>query len=475
MNPDNKTLKILDELESLAEKDLNPQSGKLFSHIYDHGIPELKRLTIDAYLKYIDKTMLDFTVYPSILKMETDIVKFANKIFHNQEGVGNYTYGGTESIILAMKACREYFREKYGKTFIPKAVLPATAHPAFYKAALYLGYKVKVITDLGNDYVANADALNEVLDEDTVFVAASAPSYPYGTMDDIKGFSEIAQDKKLWLHVDACIGGFVLPFIERLGHRIDPFDFRLEGVTSLSADLHKYGYAPKGASLILYRDPEYRLGQIYVHSKWPGYPLVNTTVLSSRGAGPLAASWAIIKYLGIEGFTDLTRRIVSAKNKIINGLKKLNLDILGRPVSSIVAFTTWDYKVFQICDHMKKRGWYIQAQPGSKKLGFPPSIHLTIAPIHDAYAQEFLDNLAEVVHGLESIEIDVGNILSALGITEESRPSDLKKKIDFIIDLLGIDKDTVSGEMSLINILIHEIEPDIVEYLLANIINRLFT
>ncbi len=475
MNTDNYIKRILDELESLAENDLDPKSGRLFSHIYSHGIGELDELAREAYLRYMDKTMLDFTVYPSILKMEMDLVKFANQIFNNENGVGNYTYGGTESIMLAMKACREYYRDKYGKSFIPKAVLPATAHPAFYKAALYLGYKVKVATKLGDGYTAEADVINEMLDRDTVFIAGSAPSYPYGNMDDIKGMSDLAQDNNIWLHVDACIGGFVLPFIERLGYRVDPFDFRLEGVTSLSADLHKYGYAPKGASLILYRDPEYRIGQIYVCSRWPGYPLVNTTVLSSRSAGPLAASWAIVRYLGMDGYTRLTSRIISAKRKIIKGLEELGLDIIGEPVSSIVAFTTWDYRVFQLCDEMKKRGWYIQAQPGSRKLGFPPSIHLTIAPVHDDIAEEFIEALGIVMDELEAEELDIENIVSAIGITDDTKPSDLKDKLGLIIELLGIDKESISGEMRLINTLMHEIKPEIVEYFLVNIVNRLFT
>lgn len=466
---------ILKELASMSRQDLDPLSGRLFSHIYDHGMDELRELTRKAYLMYIDKTMLDFTVYPSILRMEMDLVKFGNDIFHNEGGVGNFTYGGTESIMVAMKACREYYKEKYGSGFVPEVVLPSTAHPAFYKGALYLGYKVRVVHNIGEDYEAKADEVNEALTRNTVMIVGSAPNYPFGTMDDIKGFSDLAIDKKLWLHVDACIGGFVLPFIEKLGNDVPPYDFRLDGVTSLSADLHKYGYAPKGASLILYRDSEYRIGQIYVNSSWPGYPLVNTTVLSSRGAGPLAASWAIVKYLGVEGFTELTSKIVSAREKIIRGLRKMNLDIIGRPVSSIVAFTTWDYRVFQICDLMKRRGWYIQAQPGSKKLGFPPSIHLTITPVHDDNTDEFLETLDRVINELEPGEIDIQNILSALGITEDTKPSDLKDKLELIIEMLGIDRESISGELRLINILMNELPPNIVEYLLIHIINQLFT
>ena len=470
----NRAESVLKELKELASNDLDPESGKLFSHIYDHGDPVLKELIQKAYQLYMNKTMLDFTVYPSILKMEMDLVKFGNKIFHNEGGVGNFTYGGTESIIVMMKACREYYRRIRGKDFVPEMIIPSTGHPAFFKGALYLGYKIKVIQDMDEDYSAKADALNELISKDTALIVGSAPNYPYGTIDDIEGFSDIAKEKDIWLHVDACIGGFVLPFIERLGHKTPLFDFRLEGVTSLSADLHKYGYAPKGASLILYRDKEHRFGQIYVHSSWPGYPLVNTTVLSSRSAGPLAASWAIVKYLGIEGYKELTDNILTAKRIIMGGLRKLGLDIIGNPVSSIVAFTTWDHRVFQICDMMKKKGWYIQAQPGSKKLEFPPSIHLTISPIHHKYAEQFIEILKETLDEIKPMEINVENIMYALGLEAGLDTSLLGNKMDLIIEMLGIDKESISGELSMINILMHELPPEIVEFLLAHIINRLF-
>ena len=194
--------------------------------------------------------------------------------------------------------------------------------------AFLLGYRVRVAPIDRVDYSVDIDELNGLIGGSTVMLVGSAPNYPYGTMDNIEVLSELALDNGLWLHVDACICGFTLPFQRLLGEEIPSYDFELDGVYSLSADLHKYGYAPKGASLILYRDRGLRVHQIYVNTGWPGYPLVNTTILSSRSAGSLAASWAIINYLGIDGYKRLTRRIMNARDRLVKGLGRLGFRVM---------------------------------------------------------------------------------------------------------------------------------------------------
>lgn len=453
---------ILKRLDELSSNDLDPEGGKLFSHIYDPGLDELKELSRRAYLKYLDKTMLNFTIYPSILKMEWEVVSIVKSLFNGgKESIGNYTYGGTESIFLALKTARDYMKEKKNVSK-PNIVVPYTGHPSFIKSAQYLGLEVR-LASLTEEYTVDVDDMKEKIDGDTVAIVGSAPSYPYGTMDDIVALSDLALEEDVWLHVDACIGGFVLPFLKELGEDIPPFDFTLEGVKSISVDLHKYGYSPKGGSIILYRSRELRLHQIYVNASWPGYPLVNTTVLSSRSAGPLAAAYATLKYLGYEGYLNLTRKILDARKTIVEGLRDIGFKILGKPVSSIVAFTSDDIDLFILAERMKEWGWYLQLQPGSAELGFPTSIHLTISPIHSETAGEFIERLRTVTEDpkVRGYRPEIPEEILSM--------DDLSKLMDF----LGL-KDLSFSRMDLVNRLIHMLPPYEVERVFRAVVNELF-
>jgi len=467
---------ILKKLMEYSKMDLNPRGGRLFAHFYETGIDELYEVSKEAFKMYIDKTMLNFTVYPSVLELENQVVSMVASLFHaSKDVVGSFTYGGTESIFIAMKAARDYFYSVEGRVNTPEVIIPATGHPAFYKSAHLLGLKMRVAPVDPNEYKVDVDKVNELTSEKTVMIVGSAPNYPYGSIDDIEWLSEIASDKGKWLHVDACIGGFVLPFFKMLGEDIPKFDFELDGVTSLSADLHKYGYVSKGASIILYKSKEYRLHQIYVNASWPGYPLVNTTLLSSRSAGPLAASWAVLNYLGMDGYLALAKKILSAKRKILNGLEKLGFKIVGKPESSIAAFTSDDVEISLLSDEMKKRGWYIQVQPGSKYLGFPASIHLTISPIHDELSERFLKDLKEARDEVSNKpKPPVEGFIRQTGILEKS-VEELKRELPILMQMLGISTKTISGEMSFINMLLRELPPEIVEYVFKLIINELFS
>jgi len=452
---------ILRELELLSRGDMGADGHRLFSHVYDPGDEGLRRLSREAYLRYMDKTMLNFTIYPSVLKMEREVVSIVKGLFNAGEGaVGNYTYGGTESIFLALKTARDYMAREKGVSK-PNIILPVTGHPAFIKASEYLGIEVR-LAGLDDEYRADLEDVNEKIDRDTVAVIGSAPSYPYGTMDDIEGLSELALDHDTWLHVDACIGGFILPFLRDLGAEIPPYDFELEGVKSLSVDLHKYGYTPKGGSIILYRDRELRLPQIYVNASWPGYPLVNTTILSTRSAGPLAAAYATLKYLGYEGYLKLARKVLEAREVIIRGLRRMGFEILGRPVSSIVAFTSSEVDLYILAQEMMRRGWYIQLQPGSAHLGFPTSIHLTITPVHWESADEFLEELERTISEIR-------------GMGEDKHMDEVPEldSIDQLMRYLGLDRLSFD-KMDLVNRLIHLLPPQEVEKIFREVVNRLY-
>lgn len=447
--PTSGDLEILKKLEKIAEKDLDPQSGKLFGHIYNARLFELLEVARKAYLMFMDKTMLDFTIYPSILTLENEIVAMTASLLNgDEEVVGNFTYGGTESIMLAVKSAREKFRlEKSGT---PEIVLPITAHPAFIKSAQYLGLKV-VRTAVDEKFRANPDAIAEAISDKTAIVVCSAPNYPFGCVDDVKSVAEITEGK-VWLHVDACMGGFVLPFMRKLGEKVTDFDFSIENVFSISADLHKYGYAPRGASLILYRSPDLRKGQIFVNASWHGYPMVNTAVLSTRSAGTLAASYAVMHYLGEEGYLRLTRGVLNARKRLERALPDLGFEVLGVPEAGIMAFTSNEIDIFNLSKFMAEKGWYIQVQPGSKKLGFPKSIHLTINPYHEQILGEFLK--------------DLENCSKKAG-----KPSDIEEeRILQLLSTLKLEKGKLPA-LEIVNQIIHNADPELVEEMLLNFVN----
>ncbi|MEM2420532.1 MAG: aspartate aminotransferase family protein [Acidilobaceae archaeon] len=460
---------IMEILSSYSKGEPSPASGRMFTHSYETGDLILRSLARNVFDLFMDKTMLDFTIYPSILLLEREVVGIVASLMGGDENTtGSFTYGGTESIILAVKAARDKFRSS-NPGVIPEIIIPYTGHPAFIKASRYLGLK-PVLAKVNFDTMkVDIDNVSELITKNTAIIVGSAPNYPYGSIDDIKGLSELALDYNIWLHVDACLGGFTLPFLRDLGEEIPEFTFKLEGVSSISVDLHKYGYAPKGSSIILYRDRSLRRYQIFTYAGWPGYPLVNTTILSTRSAGPLAASWAILKYLGYNGYMNMTRKILKAKRDIIRGLNNLGLKIIGKPEASIVAFTAEDTNISVVSLELKKRGWSVQLQPGSKHLGFPPSIHLTISPVHEGLTTEFLEGLRDSIEA--SKQYRVRSDIEIIAKQIESR----ELSIYDILNIIGAEAViTLSDELLLlINELIRIIPPDIVDEIISDAVNIL--
>lgn len=296
----------------------------------------------------------------------------------------------------------------------------------------------------------------ELIRDNTAIIVGSAPNYPFGVVDDIKALSDIAVDKQVWLHVDACLGGFILPFFKKLGENIPPFDFSLEGVSTISADFHKYGMCPRGASVVLYRNSELREGQLFVMASWPGYPIVNTAVLSTRSAGTLAATWAVMNYLGFEGYLKLAKRTLYAKKKLIQGLISIGLDLIGNPEGPVLAFTSDKINLFNVSLLMERKGWYVQSQPGSKYLGFPRSLHFSVNPGHADVVDEFIADMRDAVEMAKKDYPDVSKI-STLDITS----------------VLGIGEGELPENMEIINELIHSMPPETVEGVFQYIINEL--
>ncbi|MCE4606814.1 MAG: aspartate aminotransferase family protein [Desulfurococcales archaeon] len=467
---------ILKELDELSNMDMDPHSGRMFGHIYETGDRDLRRIAEEAYVKYMWKNMLDPTVYPSIIQMEKELVRGMGEYFNlHEEGSGTFTYGGTESIMVAVLSAREYYRSLHGKSAVMEIVLPETAHPAFHKAAFLLGIKTKVVPVDRESFTVSPDRLLGSVSSETGMIVLSAPNYPFGTVDPVKEVGESLTGRNIWLHVDSCIGT-LLPFLRMEGENIPPTDFSVDGVYSISTDMHKYGYSPKNGSLVFFRSKDYKTHSLFAYSRWAGYPLINTTILSSRSAGSLAASWAVFKYLGEEGYKRNAIRVRNARDRIIKGLMDIGYRVQGEPLGGIFSFTSSDINVFYLAEEMKEKGWYIQSQPGSTTLNYNPSIHMTIAPIHDDLTDEFLEAVRDSTEAIRDKPLPPENALKfAMQVNLFNRKEEeLEDLMEVVADKIGLTEKGLGSEV-LVNELMYLFPPDVVEEVLKFFIYYIYS
>jgi sphinganine-1-phosphate aldolase len=399
---------IFAALAALKAGDLPTQGGRAFAYVYDAGERAAGELAAEAYRMFLPANGLDPTAFPSMLQLENEIVGFAAEhLGGGPAAAGSFTSGGTESLILAVKTAREWARAHRPEIVAPELVLPVTAHAALHKAAHYLGVKVVSVAVDPGTFKADVAATRAAITDNTILLAASAASYAHGVVDPIAELGALAQEKGVLLHVDACIGGFLLPYFRRLGVPVPAFDLSVPGVTSISMDLHKYGYAPKGASVIVYRDKALRRHQLYACAGWTGYTVINATVQSTKSGGPLAAAWTLLHALGDAGYLELARRTLAATRKIAGGIQEIpGLRLLAEPEMSLLAFVSADVSVFAVADAMKARGWLVQPQFGG--LGSPTNLHLTISAGHLEVADRFLADLRAAVEEARSAPPDPG-------------------------------------------------------------------
>jgi sphinganine-1-phosphate aldolase len=383
---------ILADLADRATGDTNWRGGRVFSLVY-HANAEHEELLHKAHALYASCNLLNPMAFKSLETMERELVAMAGKLMHCSGAVGTVTSGGTESILLAVAAYRDRARRERPWIRRPELVCATTIHPAFDKAAHYFGVKL-VKTPLGDDLRADVRAITRAIGRRTIGILASAPQYPHGVVDPIAELGALAQDRGLPLHVDACVGGFILPWLERLGRRIPRWDFRVPGVTSISADLHKYGYAAKGASLLLWRSIDAMRHQIFVSTDFPGGVYASPTMTGTRPGGPIAAAWAALHAIGQDGYLELARTAADAADRLREGIRAIpGLTLLGDGATTIVAYSSTD-NVYAIADRLEARGWTIDRQHR------PASIHMTVtanhAPIVDEYLRDLRDAVADV-------------------------------------------------------------------------------
>ena len=307
---------VLARLRELQAADLPVHGGRTLAYVYDSGLPDVDRIGREAVAAYAGSNGLDPTSFPSLLAMENDLVGFACDLLDAPDSaVGSVTSGGTESVLLAVQGARDASPSVAN----PSMVVPSTVHAAFHKAAHYFGVTARVVP-VGPDFRADVAATAAAIDESTVLVVGSAPSYAHGVVDAIPSLAALAASRGIRCHVDACIGGWVLPYAARLGRPVPPWTFAVDGVTSISVDTHKYAYAPKGTSLLVHRTPELRRPQFFASADWPGYTMLNTTMQSTKSGGPLAGAWAVVQHLGSSGYLALAASVFEAVDRIVAGV-----------------------------------------------------------------------------------------------------------------------------------------------------------
>ena len=378
-------MSVLEELAALRGLDLPLTGGTTWAYIYDSGSSDIRDVGARAYAEMLDVNGLDPTAFPSVVALENSVVGTAAALLGG--GAGMFTSGGTESCLLAVKAARDARSDVDG----PEIVLPVTAHPAFHKAAHLFGLTV-VTTPVDGECRASVGAIEAAITDRTVLVVASAPSYPTGTVDPVADIAAVAAARGVRCHVDACIGGWVLPFLPDA----PPFDLTVAGVTSLSVDLHKYAYAPKGASVLLFRDRAARRDAWFSYAGWPGYPVLNPTLQSAKSAGPLAAAWAVLKHVGTDGYRDLALAARDALLRLAAGVSTLDgLYVLGVPDTTLLAVAGTDVDVFVVADELRARGFYAQVQ---LSLGaIPATLHFSAHGVSVSTVDALLAALTEAV------------------------------------------------------------------------------
>ncbi len=388
---------IVDTLQASRAGDARWQDGRTFGMVYDAG-PETHDVLETVAAMFLHDNALNPLAFPSIRKIQSDVVHITADLLHGAEASGFLTSGGTESILCAVKAARERGREERGIT-APEMVLAASAHAAFHKAAHYFGLRVHKVP-VRDDWRADVDAMAACVNDNTVLVVGSAPQYPQGVIDPIPELAALAAEVGASFHTDACMGGFLLPFLEQLGQPVPPWDFRVEGVTTISADLHKFAYAPKGASVILHRTKALRQHQTFVFDDWLGGFYASPGMQGSRPALPMATAWAILHHLGLEGYLRLAQLTLDTRVRLVEGIRAIDgLTVLGEPEAQLVAMSAapgWEdlVDVFAVGDALLARGWYVDRQKP------PDSLHATVsagnAPVIEDYLRDLSECVAEV-------------------------------------------------------------------------------
>ena len=387
---------VLADLDAMKAGDVRWREGRAFTLAYNAG-PEVLAIAEEAYRRFGTENALNVHAFPSLRRIQAEVVDTVSGWLGADAGCAGFmTSGGTESLLMAVKAARERGRRERGVTR-PNMVLPASAHAALEKGAQYFGVESRRVP-VRPDWRADVDAMTAAIDANTVMVVGSAPQYPQGVVDPIPEIAALAQAHGISCHVDACMGGVTLHFLARLGHPVAPWNFAVPGVTSISVDLHKYGYSAKGAGVMVYRSKALRADQTFVTDNWLGGTYGSSGILGTKSGGPMAAAWAVLQHLGDDGYLRLTAAARGAAERLADAIETMPaLRLRARPETTLLAFGAADpgaLDVFAVADALWRRGWYVDRQ------GPPASLHCTVNAVHadliDAFVADLRAAVAEV-------------------------------------------------------------------------------
>ncbi len=480
---------VLTTLAAYKKRDVPWQGGQTFAYIYDPGA-EAMAVGKEAFASFLTENALDPTVYPSLMRLENEIIGMAASHLNLGEGgCGSFTSGGTESILLAVKAARDFARAKRPEITRPKMVLPVTAHAAFHKAARYFDIELHLVEVDPQTFRAVPALMEAALDERTILAVVSTPSYAHGVIDPVTEIAPLCHARDIPCHVDACVGGWMLPFWRRLqqaegvpeADQIPAFDFSVPGVTSLSMDLHKYGFCPKGASVVLFRDQAMRAAATFACSNWTGYTIINPSVQSTKSGGPLAGAWSVMRFLGDDGYLTLTGRLREATQALIAGIGAVEgIEIMGQPDMCMFAFTSTELDVFHVADEMKARGWYIQPQlgyTGPDGVRYPANVHLSLNN-RDTKVEPFLKDFREAVQAARGLpDVRPGEELHGMLAEVAGQPME-GELLEGLLAVVGVGVTDEGAElperMAAVNRLLDALPPKMNEALLTGFLGELY-
>eukprot|EP01065_Artemidia_motanka_P038229 TRINITY_DN47084_c0_g1_i1.p2 TRINITY_DN47084_c0_g1~~TRINITY_DN47084_c0_g1_i1.p2 ORF type:complete len:528 (+),score=188.33 TRINITY_DN47084_c0_g1_i1:61-1644(+) len=454
--------------------DMDYKGGQVFAYVYptDKGAEAVAKR---AYMSFITENGLDFTVFPSVLRMENEVVSMiASLLRAPPDAAGNVTSGGTESVFLAVKTARDWARAEKGIKE-PELVVPVTAHSCFHKAAHLLDMKIITTPIDPKTRKASVAAMRAACTENTCMVAGSAVCYPFGVVDPIEEIAGLAAEKGILCHVDGCIGAFVLEFYRQLGRPVPKFDFAdCEGVTSMSVDLHKYAFCLKNASVVMYRSKALRKFQIFSHSSWPGYTMVNPTMQSTKSGGPVAAAWATINYIGVKGYRELIGDIATGTDLIAAGVADIpGLRLASQPESNLVAFTSDTVPLWHLADAMRKKGWFIQPQLSFD--GMPATIHISVNPQAAKKAPAMLRDLRQCAKDVQGMPDFAGEVAKVRELTAKAPGGKLTPELyEELLEIAGMSRTSVPQSMARINAIMDSFDSSMREQLLTLFANDAF-
>ena len=394
---------VVSDLVALRADDVRWRNGRTFGLVYDGG-PSVHAVAEAAATLFLHENALNTQAFPSLRQIQADTVGWTASLLHGDADVAGFlTSGGTESILCAVLAAREPAAHERGITE-PEIVLSASAHAAFHKAAHNFGLTVRK-APVRADWTADVDAMGDLVGPNTALVVGSAPQYPQGVQDDIPAIAALATSVGANCHVDACMGAFVLPFAEMLGREVKPWDFRVDGVTTISADIHKLGYAPKGVSVILHRTKESRRYQTFVFDDWLGGFYASPNMQGTRSGLPMACAWAVMSHLGIDGYVELTRQTLENADRMRSGIAAIDgIRVLGDGTFHLVAMAAdpaaeRDVDMFAVGDALLAKGWYHDRQTP------PDNLHSTVSNTNTGVMDEYLADLAASVDQVGSTRV----------------------------------------------------------------------